>query len=253
MGQLFKILKASACLLLLAGLTVQSANAQSAQYPPADEAWDGASYRALIQRVEDKGLALPTLSNAATKPVFERMVNADNIPLRMGLNRELAVTIRFQRLDSALDPIHKLAVLYSIETQKGKPYARELASLMVYESKVSAALLDLSEAYLATLTTDKRYEVHVAYLDQVKTGARQFYSGFVYGVTDNDRYSKADILTMIRGALAALPSYHAILTDQDRTDLTRKLTEQISGTTDQQVKTALTELRDTLQHRRIPT
>jgi hypothetical protein len=118
---------------------------------------------------------------------------------------------------------------------------------------VSAALLDLSEAYLATLTTDKRYEVHVAYLDQVRTGARQFYSGFVYGVTDTDRYSKADILTMIRGALAALPSYHPILTDQDRNDLTRKLTEQISGTTDQQMKTALTELRDTLQHRRIPT
>lgn len=253
MGQLFKILKASVWLLLWGGLAVQSANAQSAQYPPADEAWDGASYRALIQRVEDKGLPLPTLSNAATKPVFERMVNVDNIPLHMGLNRELSITIRFQRLDSALDPIHKLCVLYSIETQKGKPYARELASLMVYETKVSAALLDLSEAYLSTLTTDKRYQVHVAYLDQVKSSARQFYSGLVYGVTDTDRYSKSDILKMIRGALAALPSYHPILTDQDRQALTQKLTQQISITTDQQLKKALTELRDTIEHRRIPT
>ncbi len=253
MGQLFKLLKASVWLLLWTGLAIQSANAQSAQYPPADEAWDGTSYRALLQRVEDKGLPLPTLSNAATKPVFERMVDADNIPLRMGLNRELSVTIRFQRLDSALDPIHKLAVLYSIETQKGKPYARELASLMVYESKVSAALLDLSEPYLATLTTDQRYQVHVAYLEQVRSGARQFYSGLVYGATDTDRYSKSDILKMIGGALAALPSYHAILTDQDRQDLTRKLTQQIAITTDQQLKKALTELRDTIEHRRIPT
>jgi hypothetical protein len=207
----------------------------------------------LLQRVETKGLALPTLSNAATKPVFERMVAADNIPLHMGLNRELSVTIRFQRLDSALDPIHKLAVLYSIETQKGKPYARELASLMVYETKVSAALLDLSEPYLATLTTDKRYQTHVAYLEQVRVGARQFYAGLVYGATDTQRYSKSDALKMIAGALAALPSYHPILTDQDRQDLTQKLTQQISTTTDQQLKKALTELRDTIEHRRIPT
>jgi hypothetical protein len=253
MGQLFKILKASVWLLLSAALMVQTANADSPQYPPDDEAWDGTSYRALLQRVEDRGLALPTLSNAATKKVFERMVNTDNIPLRMGLNRELSITIRFQRLDSALDPIHKLTVLYSIETQKGKPYARELASLLVYETKVSAALLDLSEPYLSTLTTDKRYEVHVAYLDQVRTGARQFYSGLVYGATDSGRYSKSDSLKMIRGALAALPSYHPILTDQDREDLTQKLTEQISTTSDQQMKTAMTELRDTLKHRRIPT
>jgi hypothetical protein len=253
MGQLFKILKASVWLLLSAALMVQTANADSPQYPPDDEAWDGTSYRALLQRVEDRGLALPTLSNAATKKVFERMVNTDNIPLRMGLNRELSITIRFQRLDSALDPIHKLTVLYSIETQKGKPYARELASLLVYETKVSAALLDLSEPYLSTLTTDKRYEVHVAYLDQVRTGARQFYSGLVYGATDSGRYSKSDSLKMIKGALAALPSYHPILTDQDRQDLTQKLTEEISVTSDQQMKTAMTELRDTLKHRRIPT
>jgi hypothetical protein len=253
MGQLFKIVKASSLWLLLSAALAQSASAQSAQYPPFDEAWDGTSYRALLQRVEDKGLALPTLSNAATKPVFDRMVDADNIPLRMGLNRELSVTIRFQRLDSALDPIHKLTVLYSVETQKGKPYARELAKLLVYEAKVSAALLDLSEPYLATHANDKRYQVHVDYLEQVRTTARQFYAGLVYGATDTDRYSKSDSITMIKGALAALPSYDQILTDPDRQALTQKLTQQISEISDPQLKKALTELRDTIEHRRIPT
>ena len=253
MGQLFKIVKSSVWLLLWGSLAVQSASAQSANYPPADEAWDGTSYRALVQRVEDKGLPLPTLSDAATKPVFERMVADDNIPLRMGLNRALSVTIRFQKLDSALDPIHKLVVLYSKETQKGKSYGSELARLMVYEFKVSAALLDLGEPYLATLTTDKRYQVHVAYLEQVKSAARQFYSGLVQGMAETRLYSKSDILEMIGAALAALPSYHPILNEQDRRELTQKLTQQISTTTDQQLKGALTELRDMLQHRRIPT
>jgi hypothetical protein len=253
MGQLFKILKASVWLLLWGGLAVQSANAQSERYPPADEAWDGTSYRAVVQRVETESLPLPTLSNSATKPVFERMVNVDNIPLRMGLNRSLSVTIRFQRLDSALQPIHKLVLLYSKETKNGKPYATELARLMVYEAKVSAALLDLAEPYLATLAQDKRYQVHVAYLDQVKSGARQLYADLVQGMTETRLYSRSDILEMIEGALDGLPPHHPIFTTQDRRDLVLKLTQQISATTDQGLKAALTKLRDAIEHRQIRT
>jgi hypothetical protein len=253
MGQLFKILMSPVWLLLWASLAVQSANAQSEQYPSIEEAWDGTSYRALVERVRDKGLPLPTLSNEATKPIFERMVKDDNIPLRMGLNRDLAVTLRFQRLNSALDPIHKLVALYLDETKKGKPYATELTRLMVYEAKVSAALLEVSEPYLSTLAKDKRYQVHVDYLDRLKSVARQFYSGLVQGTTETSIYAKSDILQLIAAALAALPAYHPILTDQDRADLTSKLTQQISTTTDPQLKTALTELCDTIKHRRIPT
>jgi len=250
MGQLFKILKSSIWLLLCGGLAIQTANAQSGRYPAADEAWDGTSYRALVQRVETEGLPLPTLANSATKPVFERMVNVDNIPLRMGLNRDLSTTMRFQRLDSALQPIRKLVILYSQETQKGKPYAQELARLMIYESKISAALLDLGEPYLSTLPKDRRYQVHVAYLDQVKSDARQIYAGLVQGMTETRLYSKSDILKMIRAALDGLTSYQPIFTNQDRLDLVQKLTRQISITTDQDLKTALTQLRDAIEYRR---
>lgn len=253
MGQLFKILKSSAWVLLWADLAVQCANAQSERYPPADDAWDGTSYRALAERVETEGLPLPALSNSATKAVFERMVNPDNIPLRMGLNQRLSVTIRFQRLDSALPPIHKLVHLYLIETQKGKSYATELAKLMQYEFKVSAALLDLSEPYLSTLSSDKRYQIHVDYIEQVKSGARQLYSDLVERMSETRLYSKSDVLGMIGVALDGLPSYHPIFTSQDRQDLVQKLTQQISSTTDQQLKKALTELRDAIQHRQIRT
>ena len=253
MGQRLNIWKASVCLLLYA-LAVQAASAQGAQYPPADDAWDGTSYRALVERVEVNNLPLPTLADAATKPVFERMVHADNIPLRMGLNRSLAVTLRFQRLNGALPAIHKLVVMYAKETQNGKPYAAELARLMIYECRVSAAVLELSEPYLATLAQDKRFEVHVAYMDQLKADARRLYSGLVQGMTGEARlYAKADILGMIGCALDALPSYHAVIADPDRQDHVHKLTQQIATTVDQKLKRALTELRDMLQHRRLPT
>ncbi|MFZ0849638.1 MAG: hypothetical protein WAO08_10595, partial [Hyphomicrobiaceae bacterium] len=153
-------------------------------------------------------------------------------------------------LDSALQPIRKLVILYSNETQKGKPYAQELARLMIYESKISAALLDLGEPYLSTLPKDKRYQVHVAYLDQVKSDARQNYAGLVQGMTETRLYSKSDILKMIRAALDGLTSHQPIFTNQDRLDLVQKLTRQISLTTDQDLKTALTQLRDAIEYRR---
>ena len=55
----------------------------------------------------------------------------------------------------------------------------------------------------------------------MKSGARQFYAGLVQGMTETRLYSKSDILNMIGAALAALPSYHPILNDQDRQDLSR--------------------------------
>jgi hypothetical protein len=252
MGKLFKILTSSAWLLLWVVLAIQPANAQK-RYPSIDDAWDGTDYRALIQRVERDGLELPTLSDAATKPVFERMVNVDNTPLHMGLNKELSVTIRFQRLDSALDPVHKLVVLYSNEAKKGKPYARELASLMVYEAKISGAMLNLTEPMLSTIEKNARYQARVDVLDKIKSDARLLYSGLVQRMTETSLYSKPDILKMVGVALDELRAYQPIFTNEDRQGLTQKLAQQISATTDQELKKALTELRDAIEHSRVRT
>jgi hypothetical protein len=251
MGQLFKILTSTVLLLLWAVPAVQSADAPG-NYPPEDEAWNSTHYASLAQRIESEGLAPPTLSGAA-KPIFERMVNADNIPLRMGLNKELSVTLRYQKLEPVLQPLHKLVVLYSNETQKGKPYATELARLMVYESKAAAALLEITEPYAATLQKDKSYQAQIANLNQIKSDARQIYIGLVQGMTETSLYSKSDMLKMIGGAIADLPSFQPIFTNQDRQDLVQRLTQQISKTTDQELKTALTELRDAIEHGRIRT
>jgi hypothetical protein len=251
MGQLLKLLTSSAWLLLCVVIASQSANAQK-RYPAIEDAWDGTDYRAVVQRVQKDGLALPTLSDAATKPVFDRMVSPNNIPLHMGLNKELSVGIRFQKLDSALDPIHKLVVLYSKEMQNGKPYATELARLMVYESKISGALVNLTEPLLSTLEKDARYQARVAEFDKMKSDARRLYSDLVQRMAETRLYSKPDILKMIGGAQDDLPAYLPIFTSQDRQDLTQKLTQQISATTYQELKTALTQLRDSIEHGRIP-
>jgi hypothetical protein len=252
MRQLFKVATSSVWLLLWVVLAVQSAEAQK-RYPSIEDAWDGTDYRAVVQRVAKDGLALPTLADAETKPVFDRMVDTDNIPLRMGLNKELPVTIRYQKLDSALAPVHKLVVLYANETQKGKPYATELARMMVYESKISGAMLNLTEPLISTLEKNERYEARIADLDKVKSDARQLYSDLVQRMSETKVYSKADMLKIISSAITELPAYQQIFTNQNKQELTQKLTQQISATADQEVKTALTELRDAIEHSRVRT
>jgi hypothetical protein len=87
----------------------------------------------------------------------------------------------------------------------------------------------------------------------MKNDARQLYTGLVQSMTETNLYSKPDILKMIGGAIDGLPAYHPVLTDQGRQDLVQKLTQQISKTTDGELKTALTELRDAIEHRRVRT
>jgi hypothetical protein len=250
MGQLFRMLRASVWLLVLAGLAVQSADAQNNRYPPADDAWDGTSYRALLERLETEGLALPTMSDAATNKIFERMVSSDNIPLRVGLNPDFSVAIRFQRLDGALQPIHDLVALYSNEIQKGKSYGSELHRLMAYESRITAALLSLSDAYLSTLSKDKRYQVHVDYINRLKRDARQLYLNLVQAIIEPRLRSKSDTLNLITVAFDGLPAYQQVLTSQDRADLLQKLAEPISVATDQELKAPLVQLRDAIENRR---
>lgn len=253
MGQFFRIMTSSAWLLLGAVLGVQSASAEPPSYPPADEEWNSTHYAALAQRVESEGLALPTLSGKDTKPVFERMVSVENIPLRVGMNKEVAVTLRYQKLEPALPPLHKLVALYSNEAHKGKPYGTELARLMIYETKAAGTLLSIGDPYLATLVSDKRYQFHVANLDQFKKDARQIYVGLVQSMSETRLYAKSDLLRMVGGALNELPAYHPILTNEDRQTIVQKLTAQISTTSDGELKKAFTDLRDTIQNRRFPT
>jgi hypothetical protein len=72
-------------------------------------------------------------------------------------------------------------------------------------------------------------------------------------MAETRRYSKSDILRMIGGAHDGLPSFQPIFTDQDRQEHVQTLTQQISTTKDQELKKALTELRDAIVHRRART
>ena len=69
-------------------------------------------------------------------------------------------------------------------------------------------------------------------------------------MTETSLYSKSDILKMIGAALDALTSHHALFTNQDRLNLAQRLTQQLAITTDRDLKTALSQLRDAIERGR---
>lgn len=251
MGHPFKIAPlASLLLCFFAALTPASAEKR---YPAFEDPWDATDYRALVQRIENNGLELPTLSNGETKPVFERMVDPNNIPQRMGKNKNLDITIRFQRLDPLLKPLQQLIVFYSVEIEKGKPYAKELTKIKICTLNASAAWLDILDPFVESLPKNKSYNAVVEDLNKAKINARELYLDVLKSVAMTNIYSKAEALEMTKSALDALPPYLSILTDEDKVGFVRMLSQQISTTNDPHLKTALTELRDAIKHGRIKT
>src|SRR5262245_49582687 len=68
----------AAVVLLLA---VQPALAQKPVYPATDRAWSSADYRDLNELIKSGKAPLPALADPAGRPVFERMVNLQNLEI----------------------------------------------------------------------------------------------------------------------------------------------------------------------------
>ena len=77
-GLLWLITIMTACFAMLQ----TQAQAQSA-YPPTNRPWNPGDYRALQASIKSGKAKLPSLSDPATKAVFERMIAKDNTPLHV--------------------------------------------------------------------------------------------------------------------------------------------------------------------------
>ncbi len=124
---------------------------------------------------------------------------------------------------------------------------------MLYEAKIAGMLIELGEPYLSAATKDKWYQAQVDDLNRMKGAALQLYSDLVQRMTEANVYAKPDLLAMSRGALEVLRSYDPIITTEHRQELVQRLTQQITTTADQELKTALSALRDAIKNRQIPT
>lgn len=234
---------------LLAGLALQPAYGQdrgASPYPPADRPWNSADYRALMDMVRSGQAPLPTLADPSGKAVFERMVNVENTALWMARKQELSAGVRMQEMAATLESVNALLMAYLSEAQKGKPYDREMAKLMIYVFTLTGMSIGVADEFMATMPKDDRYETRMAGLRQMQQGSRTVLAGMVQSIAETRFYSKASTLELVGSVVTHLPSFQRILTDQDRQDHLRRIGQQLGMTTDREVKSALMAMRDAI-------
>src|SRR5262245_50215251 len=100
----------AAIVLLPVLLAVQPALAQKPVYPATDRAWSSADYRDLNELIKSGKAPLPALADPVGRPVFERMVNLQN--LEIGRTKSLPIGTRLQEVLGMVDGIRMLLVAY---------------------------------------------------------------------------------------------------------------------------------------------
>ncbi|MGZ3411017.1 MAG: hypothetical protein ACXWJ6_15005 [Xanthobacteraceae bacterium] len=212
--------------------------AQASKYPASDRVWMSADYKDL-DAVIAAGFPLPTLGDAATRPVFERMSNVAN--LDMVRNKSLPVGSRLQEGVAQGGYVQKLLLAYLTEAQKGKPYATELAKLQVYLLAYGAALIGVADEFVPTIPHDDKYETRMAGFAQMKQGLRTIVTGIVESVGETQFYSIASTIEMAKALADYTPALGNILSDQDRQDYVRRISRDLDTVADPNMKAALTQ------------
>ena len=231
---------------LLAGLAVQSASAENRAappYPPADRPWSSTDYRGLVEMVKSGKVPLPTLADPSSKAVFERVVNVENTALWMARKKDMAVAARMPETLETLQSVNALTLNYVSEANKGKPYEREMAKLLVYSLTLISASIDLAHEFMATMPKDAKYETRMAGFRQMQQGNRGVLAGLGQSIAETKFYSKASTLEMAQSFVTHVPAFQSFLTDADRQDHLRRIEQQFDSTTDADVRAALMSMR----------
>jgi hypothetical protein len=237
-------LLALALVILPAFVAVPAAFAQTPAVPALDRAWGAAEYRDLNELIKSGKAPLPTLTDPATRPVFERVVNLRN--LDVAANKSLPVGARLQEMLGVLDGTRTLLVAYVTQAQAGKPHERELAKMQVFMLAVATASLNVANEFLPTIPKDDRYQTRMAGFEQMRQGFRTMVGGVVQSVAETTFYSKESTIELVQGIIAYLPSMQQVLSDQDRQDYAKRIGDQLAATTDPDLKAALGRLQAAL-------
>jgi hypothetical protein len=197
-------------------LVAQAELAQKPVYPASDRAWNAADYRDLNELIKSGKAPLPTLADPVSRPVFERLVNLQN--LEIARSKSLPIGSRLQEILGMFDVTRTLVAGYIAEAQKGKPYERELAKVQVYLLAQSSVILDVVNEFLPTIPKDNKYQARMAGFEKMKQGMRTIMAGVIESTSETGFYSKESTLELVQGIITYLPSMQPVLTDQDRQD-----------------------------------
>lgn len=233
--------------LIIPMLGMMSAQTYGAPgYPPADRPWDATDYQRLRGLIVTGQQPLPTLADKASNAVFKRMISNQNVAQTKSRDKTISAGERMMALVTSLGAVQHMTVLYLKEVNKGKPYERELAKLLVYMLNTAGPSIKLGDEFIASMPRDDKYETRLGGMRQAHNGLAQIFSGAIVSISETHIYSKPSTLELVQASLDNLPAYQRILKTADRQKAIRIVERQLKATSDKDLQAGLTRLRDAL-------
>lgn len=208
-----------------------------------DRPWAADDYKQLDKLIGAGQFPLPTLSDPASKAVFERMVSYENTAFTVVKDESVTADRRLLAVTETMSGVRLLLARYLSELQKGVKHEREMAKLLIYILDLGGLAHGLTEETLKLFKKDSAYQTRLDGLKQARLGLSQMYSGVVLSFTDRTVYSKTSRLEMIEALRKNTPKYGVALDSMTRLKALGTTILMLSRTNDPEEKEALIALR----------
>lgn len=214
------IVIAAVCAALLNSSAEAAAPPQSS-VPSPDVRWGASEYEQLAEQLVANKISLPTLGDAKTKKLFERMVSAENIEFANDAARPLA-----QRVQDLLRISRSNAEFlkeYGSAISSGKRLGAEGARELAFSLRLSELMLKVMQEFLATLPRDKNYLSRLFGRAQMQLGVLQQVMGVIASLEETEIYSTGDRSLMLTALAATVPTLKSVCDADVRDELKRVL------------------------------
>lgn len=240
-GLLWLITIMTACFAMLQ----TQAQAQSA-YPPTNRPWNPGDYRALQASIKSGKAKLPSLSDPATKAVFERMIAKDNTPLHVISIKGVPMAgAQILEISGVSDTLKSLIEVYAQQAPQSESVATDVAKLQLYMFKLMDAAAARSDAIKRGLPRDGNYEQQLTRLQQAwRTFGQEILNRNIYALFAGTKvYSKKAAIEMVQALMKRSATILKVLNDQDRAGLAETVRVQSKVIKDDDVKAAFARLQ----------
>ena len=199
--------------------------------PANDRRWTGKDYAQALSVLQTLAASdpstLPRYGSATSGVVFARIVALDNLSLfPEGLTKQQRLAL----VVSIMENLGQITTLYvSVTTQTGV-FDSELVELMRYTLELTRSVIQLTEAFLASLpANDPERDVRAKGLGQMREGMASIVDGCLITLTEKNVYRSSELVRLADTLEATLPEIMVFLppgTQQETPIRMQRLVEQ---------------------------
>lgn len=206
----------------------------AAGFPASDREWTGSDYGAVVQAIQTGRAPLPRLSDENARRYLERLTATKNLSLHR--NKNVPLNQRMGDFLQIMDKVGTVLKTYLVQANAGQDLHAEMSRIMAFQLYVAALGVDLMNEFLPTVPKDDKYEVRMRGVKQMYSGLTSVFAGATTSLTETSFYSTNDISGLLRAMQDSLPTLMQAFSPDYMLELQRKLTEQKSHFTGQDLK-----------------